>query len=166
MVADGFSRLDGKWLKQGRAPVIRIGMEARLNNTHTDLLEQFGNQLGTGGFTGQTSKVGQDEAARLRSAGSMGEYDILLVEVSAGLVEDPARLPLNTLIESYVADPSVRSLNEAFLFAPSQSRRVPLYKQLTDANPTAEALTATWSADGVSACEGFRCLSPGGFGAT
>jgi hypothetical protein len=52
--------------------------------------------------------------------------------VATGLTENPGRLPLNGLIETYVSDPSVQSLNEAFLFAPSQSRCVALYKELTD----------------------------------
>jgi peptide/nickel transport system substrate-binding protein len=89
MTAAGASDSAGRWMWKGAPISLKIGMQGKLNNEATDLLNQIGNQLQQSGFDRQVYRVNESDWNRKAVTGQMSsEYDLLIGKWSFGLVED------------------------------------------------------------------------------
>jgi peptide/nickel transport system substrate-binding protein len=79
----------GRWILNGEAVTLRIGMNSPLDGEAKDLLNQIGNQLQKGGFDRQVHKVTADDWNTKVVTGQMGErFDAVIGKWSFGVVED------------------------------------------------------------------------------
>ena len=107
MTEAGATLQAGRWILDGQAVTLRIGMHAPLDGEAKDLLNQIGNQLQEGGFDRQVYKVPPDEWTRRAITGRLGtEYDALIGKWSFGVVED-----VNAMFRTRSEDGSQGNLN-------------------------------------------------------
>ncbi len=89
MTEAGAEQQAGRWILNGEALTLRIGMNSPLDAEAKDLLNQIGNQLQEGGFDRQVYKVTADDWNSKVVTGQMGEkFDMLIGKWSFGVVED------------------------------------------------------------------------------
>ena len=85
----GATRQAGRWIYEGEAITLRLGMNAPLDKEARDLLNQVGNQLQEGGFDRQVYKISNDDWTQRAVSGRLGdEFDALIGKWSFGLVEE------------------------------------------------------------------------------
>lgn len=79
----------GRWLYEGEAITLRLGMNAPLDKEAKDLLNQIGNQLQEGGFDRQVYKVSNDDWTQRAVTGRLSDdFDALIGKWSFGVVEE------------------------------------------------------------------------------
>ncbi|MCB9668366.1 MAG: ABC transporter substrate-binding protein [Alphaproteobacteria bacterium] len=89
MTAAGASKQADRWLYEGEAITLRLGMNAPLDTEAKDLLNQVGNQLQEGGFDRQVYKVNNDDWTQRAITGQLAEeFDALIGKWSFGVVEE------------------------------------------------------------------------------
>jgi peptide/nickel transport system substrate-binding protein len=89
MTEAGAQQQAGRWILDGQAVTLRIGMNAPLDTEAQDLLNQIGNQLQEGGFDRQVFRIAQDEWTMQSVTGRhVDKYDALIGKWSFGVVED------------------------------------------------------------------------------
>lgn len=89
MTEAGATQQAGRWILDGQAVTLRIGMNAPLDTEAQDLLNQIGNQLQEGGFDRQVFRIAQDEWTMQSVTGRhVDKYDALIGKWSFGVVED------------------------------------------------------------------------------
>ena len=89
MTEAGAEMQAGRWILDGEAVTLRIGMNAPLDSEAKDLLNQIGNQLQEGGFDRQVFKVTADDwSSKVVTGQVVEQFDALIGKWSFGVVED------------------------------------------------------------------------------
>jgi peptide/nickel transport system substrate-binding protein len=89
MAEAGATKQADRWLYEGEAITLRLGMNAPLDSEAKDLLNQVGNQLQEGGFDRQVYKVNNDDWTQRAITGRLTEeFDALIGKWSFGVVEE------------------------------------------------------------------------------
>ena len=100
MTEAGGTQQAGRWILNGQAVTLRIGMNAPLDREAKDLLNQIGNQLQEGGFDRQVYRIAPDEWTMQAVTGRLSDkYDALIGKWSFGVVED-----VNAMFHTRTAD--------------------------------------------------------------
>jgi peptide/nickel transport system substrate-binding protein len=100
MTSAGATKQAERWVLDGQAVTLRIGMNAPLDVEAKDLLNQIGNQLQEGGFDRQVFRIAPDEWTMQAVTGRMSDkYDMLIGKWSFGVVEE-----VNPLFHTRTAD--------------------------------------------------------------
>ncbi|NCG20969.1 MAG: hypothetical protein GWP91_18320 [Rhodobacterales bacterium] len=89
MTEAGAEMQAGRWILNGEALTLRIGMNSPLDGEAKDLLNQIGNQLQAGGFDRQVYKITADDwSSKVVTGKTTEDYDMLIGKWSFGVVED------------------------------------------------------------------------------
>ncbi len=92
MTEAGATMAGGSWTIGGQPVVLKIGMDAPLDQEARDLLNQLGNQLQSGGFQRVVHKISPDDWNGKVVTGKSTDFDLLIGKWSFGVVEDVAPL--------------------------------------------------------------------------